>query len=70
MSVAGFLTGVEQSAFDLTEEERAPVLERLKLAREFLGTQAPLNFFMAWTTPAERYQPRFPAPSVSSENGD
>jgi hypothetical protein len=29
----------------------------LALAREFVGTQDPLNFFRSWKTPAERYIP-------------
>lgn len=28
-------------------------------AREFLGTQDPLDFFLAWKTPVERYQPQY-----------
>lgn len=59
MSVAGFLTGVEQSALDLPEGDRAPVLERLELARGFLGTQAPLDFFLPWKTPGERFKSRY-----------
>jgi hypothetical protein len=41
----------------LSEAEREPVLERLQLAREFIGAQDPLDFFRSWKTPSERYKP-------------
>jgi len=31
------------------------VLQRLTLARAFLGTQDPLDFFRGWNTPEERH---------------
>lgn len=57
MNVERFLQGVQDRAHNLPTDERSPVLERLKLAREFVGTQNPLEFFLAWRTPLERYQP-------------
>jgi hypothetical protein len=54
-------------AAELPETDRAPVLERLKLAREFLGTQDPLDFFLSWKTPVERYRPRYAEPDFDSE---
>ena len=33
------------------------MLKRLALAREFVGTQDPLDFFRSWKTPFERYVP-------------
>jgi uncharacterized damage-inducible protein DinB len=57
MNVERFLQGVQDQAMDLPAEERAPVLERLKLAREFIGMQNPLDFFLSWETPQERYRP-------------
>lgn len=59
MNVERFLAGVQQRAGGLPEADRGAILERLKLAREFLGTQDPLNFFLSWKTPEERYQPRY-----------
>jgi hypothetical protein len=59
MSVERFLAGVELRANDLPESERGEVLERLALARGFLGTQHPLDFFKSWKTPEERYTPRY-----------
>ncbi len=59
MSVDRFLVGVEQRAATLPEGESAPVQERLKLAREFLGTQDPLDFFLSWKIPEERYRPAY-----------
>jgi hypothetical protein len=52
-----FLSGVQGHAEGLDPEEREAVLERLRLAREFVGTQNPLDFFLEWRTPLERYQP-------------
>jgi hypothetical protein len=60
MSVARFLAGVEQQANDLLEIDKRHVLERLALARSFLGSQDPLDFFRSWKTPEERYTPRYP----------
>jgi hypothetical protein len=57
MNVESFLQGIEDRASNLPAEERGAVLDRLKLARRFVGTQNPLDFFLAWKTPLERYQP-------------
>jgi hypothetical protein len=32
-------------------------MKRLELAREFVGTQDPMDFFHSWKTPVERYVP-------------
>ena len=68
MSVERFLAGVEQRAAELAESDRAPILGRLKLARAFLGTQDPLDFFLSWETPAERYRPVYADRDPISEN--
>ncbi|RVJ23779.1 hypothetical protein CN184_11490 [Sinorhizobium medicae] len=60
ISVERFLAGVEQRANELDQDRRRQVLERLKMARDFLGTQDPLEFFMSWRSPVERYRPRYP----------
>lgn len=60
VGVERFLAGVEQRAEQLSPDERLRVQNRLTLAREFLGTQDPLDFFLNWRTPVERYQPRYP----------
>lgn len=57
MNVERFLQGVQERASDLPTGERDAVLDRLKLAREFIGTQNPLDFFRSWKTPIERYKP-------------
>jgi hypothetical protein len=59
MSTERFLVGVEQRAEELPPPDRDHVLERLKLARSFLGSQDPLDFFRSWKTPGERYAPRY-----------
>ncbi|TCA08583.1 hypothetical protein [Rhizobium leguminosarum] len=59
MSVEAFLTGVEQRASELDDAVKKRVLDRLSLARNFLGSQNPLDFFLSWKTPTERYQPKY-----------
>ncbi len=59
MSVEQFLRGVEDHATTLPNDDRQKVLERLTLARNFLGSQNPLEFFMSWKTPIERYRPLY-----------
>lgn len=66
MNVERFLKGVQDRAAALPADERDGVLERLKLAREFLGSQDPLDFFLAWKTPLERYRPL----SAQADNAD
>lgn len=56
MNIERFLQDVESRAHQLPADESQQVLERLGLARQFLGTQNPLDFFLAWKTPTERYQ--------------
>lgn len=63
MSIERFLAGVEQRAKDLPEADRREVLERLTLARAFLGDQDPLAFFREWKIPQERYTPQYQAAS-------
>ena len=55
MSTEAFLAGVEQRIQNLPEIERLDVLERLSLARAFVGTLDPLAFLRTWKTPEERY---------------
>lgn len=59
ISIERFLAGVEQRAHELPDDDRAAVLERLTLARDFLGTHDPLDFFRSWRTPNERYRPKY-----------
>jgi hypothetical protein len=61
MSIERLLAGVEQRANDLSESDRRHVIERLALARSFLGNQDPLDFFRGRKTPEERYTPRYPS---------
>ena len=54
-----FFQGVEASTRALPDDERVRVLSRLALARSFVGTQDPMEFFLDWQTPRERYRPRY-----------
>ena len=60
MGLERFLAGVERRSNDLSEADRLHVLERLALARSFLGSQDPMDFFRSWKTPEEHYTPRYP----------
>jgi hypothetical protein len=70
MDVEQFLTGVEKHAARLSEIEKVSLFDRLKLAREFLGTQNPLDFFLSWKAPRELYRPLYWEADELSENGD
>lgn len=69
MNVERFLQEVQDHAEALPTDERNAVHERLALAREFLGSQNPLDFFLSWKTPLERYQP-LSHPGGSMPNND
>ena len=57
VSLEQFFEGVQARTQELPEMQQQEILERLRLAREFVGTQNPLDFFRAWKTPHERYVP-------------
>lgn len=69
MSIEQFLRGVEDHAANLPGEERQQLIERLTLARSFLGSQNPLDFFLSWKTPGERYQPLYGDGDVPKPSG-
>jgi len=57
VSIEQFLKGVEERASNLSEAQREAVLDRFRLAREFIGAQDPLEFLLSWKSPGERYVP-------------
>jgi hypothetical protein len=57
VSIEQFLKGVEDPASSLSEAQREAVQDRLRLAREFIGVQDPLDFLLSWKSPSERYVP-------------
>lgn len=59
MAVERFLDELSRSIDQLPEQERTGMVERLKLAKEFMGAVDPLEFFRGWKTPQEIYAPRF-----------
>ncbi|MGC2660121.1 MAG: hypothetical protein WA324_19345 [Bryobacteraceae bacterium] len=58
VGIEQFFKGVQERASNLPEDKRKAVVDRLQLARDFIGTQDPLDFFRTWKTPNERYLPR------------
>ena len=57
ISIEQFFKAVEERAISLPEAHQGELHERLQLAREFNGTQDPLEFFSSWKAPDERYLP-------------
>ena len=57
MAVERFFEELSRSIDELPEDQRSDMLERLQMAREFMGTVDPLDFFRAWKSPKEIYQP-------------
>lgn len=60
-----FLSQLAQHAAGLLEPDKSKLLERLALARSFLGDLDPLRVFLGWKTPQERYTSRFPDEEVA-----
>lgn len=67
ISVENFLAEAERRVTDLADTERAAVLDRLQLARAFLGGSDPLDFIRSWRTPGERYRPRYEQEAAPGE---
>jgi hypothetical protein len=59
LAVSRFFDELSQAIDGLPEAERQEMAERLRLAREFMGSADPLEFFRGWKTPSEIYAPRF-----------
>ncbi len=57
ISIEQFFKAVEERAISLPEAQRGQLHGCLQLAREFTGSQDPLEFFSSWKTPTERYLP-------------
>jgi hypothetical protein len=57
VSIEQFLRGVEDRASNLSATEREAVQDRLRLAREFIGVQDPLEILLSWKSPNDRYVP-------------
>jgi hypothetical protein len=70
MNLEQFFKRVEDHARDLPEDHRREVLKRLAMARDFVGTQDPMDFFRSWKTPVERYVPLGMQSSESEEGGE
>lgn len=55
-NIEQFLAGVEDYASRLPPDEKQEALQRLELARDFLGSRDPMKYFLEWKTPKERYR--------------
>lgn len=54
-----FFSGIERHIAASEGEPDNELAERLRLARSFIGTIDPVDFFRAWKAPSERYQPKY-----------
>lgn len=70
MTVERFFDEVERRIDDLPPGDRAAIGERLRLARQFVGTRSPLDVLLAWKTPQERYQPLYPDDQAGQDPAD
>lgn len=57
ISIEQFFKSVEERACELPDDLHEAVIERLRFAREFIGTLDRLDYFCSWMTPSERYRP-------------
>lgn len=59
VSIQQFLDGVAEHASLLPLEQKQQVQERLDLVRVLIGPRDPLDYFLAWKAPSERYQSKY-----------
>jgi len=59
LSFERFFRGIEEGAALLPEDKAVPILDRLVLARELIGTLDPMQYFLDWRAPLELYQPTY-----------
>ena len=69
-NVERFLQMVEVATNDLPKEQRESAESRLRIAREFLGTQDPMKHFLAWKSPRDRYIPLVERSSLEADDED
>jgi hypothetical protein len=50
---------LEQRTADLPPTQQERVRNRIAVARAFIGTQDPFEYFLNWKTPTEIYAPRY-----------
>lgn len=60
LSISEFLAGLDNKVASLPETERQAIQARIDLARDILGNDDPMNYFLSWKTPDEIYPPQFP----------
>lgn len=65
MAVEHFLEELAAAIERSSEPERGQLMERLRLAQEFVGTADALDFLRGWKVPIEIYQPIYPSEESS-----
>jgi len=65
MAVEHFLHELATAIQRASEPERSHLMERLRLAQEFVGTADALDFLRGWKAPIEIYQPIYPSEESS-----
>jgi molecular chaperone GrpE (heat shock protein) len=51
-----FFSDAEKRAQELNDDEKHAMLERLRLARELVGSTDALDHFLDWKSPDERFK--------------
>lgn len=59
MEIEQFFSQATQRAIELADDSKYKILERLRLARDMIGSQNPLDFLEDWKAPTELYRPRY-----------
>ncbi len=49
-----FFQDIETSAASLSDDRKIKIMERLRLAREIIGSVDAVDYFLAWRSPGER----------------
>ena len=70
ISLEQFFGGIEARVATLPEDEARPIMQRLELARGFVGSLDPMQFFLAWRTPLERHRPIYDHEADSQHSSD
>ncbi|WP_421407338.1 hypothetical protein [Agrobacterium tumefaciens] len=59
MIVERFFNDVEDRLVEAADEQRQSLEERVKLARQMIGSIDPLEFLKNWRAPGDTYQPKY-----------
>lgn len=70
ISLEQFFGRIEDRVATLPKDKALPIPRRLELARGFVGSLDPMQFFLAWRTPLERHRPMYDHEADGYRSGD